>query len=158
MRRRTLWILIAGGVVAVAAIAALPFFLPEKATHLSEAAPSQAVEIARGTWSGRAGHSASGTVILLQNGSSAWLRFEGFEMTNGPAVYLYLSTSGEPDSQAEIGESWRLPITGGADGGELTKRGEFNQALPEGFDVSRVRGLGAWCDDFRVPFAVATMG
>lgn len=158
MKRSRIWGLAAVGIVlAVGVAVALPRFLPERATMLDEPAPQGARTLLEGSWGGRAGHSASGHVYLVQNASQAWLRFEGFEMTNGPAVYLYLSMVEEPDSQSEIEGSWRLPLSGGADGGELTKRGDFNQMLPEGFDVSKVRGLGAWCDDFRVPFGVAAM-
>lgn len=146
-----------GLVLLVGIVVALPRFLPERSLRLDESAPEGARTVLEGSWSGRAGHSASGKVSLVQNGSQAWLRFEDFEMTSGPAVYLYLGMDEEPDSQSEIERSWRLPIMGGADGGELTKRGDFNQMLPDGFDVSKVRGLGAWCDDFRVPFGVAPM-
>lgn len=156
-RKRMMALAVLGLLVALGAGLALPRFLPESSQRFSEPPVGEGQLVSEGTWSGRAGHSASGRVLLYRNESSAWLRFEDFEMTSGPAVFLYLSMASEPDSQAEIESSWRLLIAGGADGGELTKRGDFHQVLPDGFDADRVRGLGAWCADFRVPFGVAPM-
>lgn len=157
VRTRTKVLLAAGALFVLVGAIALPKFLPERSKTFSDAAPSDGQIVLMGSWSGRAGHSASGTVSIVKSGDGFLVRFEDFAMTDGPAVYLYVSTSDEPDSHDEIQSSWKLRIEGGADGGELTKRGDFNQALPAGFDVSKVKGLGAWCEDFRVPFAVAAM-
>lgn len=160
MKRRTL-VLTAAVVVLLAAIvvgvALRDKFLPERSTQLNEEASASAIVLKEGTFSGRAGHSASGTVKLVRDGADHYLRFENFQMTSGPMVYLYLAPSPEPDSKSEIDDATKIYIDGGADGGELTKRGSFNQKLPAGLDIDSFQGVGAWCDEFSVPFGVATL-
>jgi hypothetical protein len=52
----------------------------------------------------------------------------------------------------------KVRIEGGADGGESTKEGSFNQRLPESLDPSAYSGVGVWCDRFGVPFGYASLG
>lgn len=160
MKRRTLLLAVPSVVllaVVGGAVALRDKFLPEATTHLHEEASVSSMFLKEGAFSGRAGHSASGTVKLIRDGNDYFLRFESFEMTSGPMVYLYLAPSPEPDSKSEIDEATRIYIDGGADGGEITKRGTFNQKLPAGLEIDSFRGVGAWCEDFSVPFAVATL-
>src|SRR5688500_11642158 len=94
-------------------------FLPEKTQNLSEDAPSAgegtdastmpgdepmmgSTVLADGMWGGKAGHSASGRVELLEVGEQHYLRFEDFEMTSGPMVYLYLTQAADADTEDEI--------------------------------------------------------
>lgn len=175
MKRRTLIVLVASLALSIPLLVFLSMpgrFLPERTQTLDEDAPGGQPEdpdataaetmtgstvLGEGSWQGKAGHSASGTVQLLQVGERHYLRFIDYEMTSGPMVYLYLTPSDEADSEAEIDAGVRILIDGGADGGEATKRGTFNQLLPAGLDVSTYHGVAAWCDDFSVPFATAAL-
>lgn len=148
-------------------------FLPEQTQNLSEDAPTAgeatgasmvgdapmtgSTVVAKGTWGGKAGHSASGRIELLQVDDKFYLRFEDFEMTSGPMVYLYLTPAQDADTESEIDAGVRILIDGGADGGEATKRGTFNQLLPAGLDIANYHGVAAWCDDFNVPFGTAAI-
>lgn len=163
--KRNVLIAIAVVVVAIPLLVFLAMpgrFLPEKTQNLSEDAPGDtmmenASVLGEGTWSGKAGHAASGRVELLRVGEQHYLRFEDFEMTSGPMVYLYLTPSTDGDTKAEIDAGVRILIDGGADGGEATKRGTFNQLLPAGLDITQYHGVAAWCDDFSVPFGTAAL-
>ncbi|HEX9817227.1 MAG TPA: DM13 domain-containing protein [Candidatus Thermoplasmatota archaeon] len=176
MKRSYIVLIVAAAVVAILALIFVSMsdrFLPEKTQNLSEAAPGagegtgasgmpgdtmmNATVLSEGTWGGKAGHSASGHVELLRVGEQYYLRFEDFEMTSGPMVYLYLTPSADGDTEAEIDAGVRILIDGGADGGEATKRGTFNQILPAGLDITKYHGVAAWCDDFSVPFGTAAL-
>ena len=174
MKRKAVILSIAGLFVAIPLLILVAMsdrFLPERTEQLSEDLPrsnetgadepmgmgSDAVVVGEGMWSGQAGHSASGRVSLIQVGGEHYLRFEDFEMTSGPMVYLYLTPAAEADTEAEIDDGLRILIDGGADGGEATKRGTFNQLLPAGLDLAKYHGVAAWCDDFNVPFGTAAL-
>ena len=48
-----------------------------------------------GEFEGLAGHSAKGTAKILKIGDSTLLRFEPFEVTNGPDLRVYLTQDGD---------------------------------------------------------------
>ncbi len=177
MKRSHLLLTVAAVLVAIPVLILVSMadrFLPEKTQNLAEDVPragegtdvsnmpgdapmTGSTVLAEGTWGGKAGHSASGTVQLLQVGEQYYLRFEDFEMTSGPMVYLYLTPAQDADTKSEIDAGVRILIDGGADGGEATKRGTFNQLLSAGLDIAQYPGVAAWCDDFNVPFGTAPL-
>jgi hypothetical protein len=72
-------------------------------------------------------------------------------------VFVYLTPSRDPDTRAEVQAGVKVLIDGGADGGESTKTGSFNQPIPHGIDVAAYHGVAIWCDRFAVPFGAAAL-
>lgn len=153
--------LIGLGILAVGFVPAKELFFPEKIQRLQETAPAgdggASKTLGSGAFQGKAGHSASGRVLLIEVAGVHYVRFEDFEMTSGPDVFLYLTPSSDADTGAEIGAGIRVRIDGGEGDGELTKRGTFSQRLPDGLDLDMYKGVAAWCDRFHVPFATAAL-
>lgn len=158
LRRKWLWF---GGVALVIVVAvglfAAPLFLPEKAKQVDEAALEGEATLVQGAFRGSAGHDVSGVVRIIEVDGVHYLRFENYEQTQGPDVFVYLTPSSSPDDYDEIRAGVKIRLGGGADGGESTKEGSFNQRLPDDLDVSSFHGVGIWCDRFRVPFGYASL-
>jgi hypothetical protein len=162
--RRTLVAALAGVAVLVLVIALVligpgDFFLPERATAVNDTAdlPSGAAVLKSGTFAGLTGHHVAGTVSLVQDEDGLFLRFENYEQTRGPDVFVFVTPSETPDSKSEIAAGRKVRIDGGADGGESTLVGTFTQRLPDDVDPEDVRGVGVWCEAFSTPFGMATL-
>ena len=98
-------------------------------------------------------HQASGsaTIYALDDGSNV-LRFEDFEVTNGPDLRVYLSpldADGVP--QIDAADSIELGSLSGNIGNQ-------NYDIPAGYDVTQPLGVVIWCQPFRVTFATAVLG
>ncbi len=95
---------------------------------------------------GEPGHTGSGTARIIRDAEGQlFLRFEGFSVTNGPDLRVYLSTTdGYGNAPLELG---KLKATDG----------NQNYAIPAGVDVSAFRSAIIWCEPFRVLFAIATL-
>ena len=159
MRTRTIY---GVGVVALVlvggAFAYQLFFAPEVATRASDTAlPDGATVLTEGRFEGKAGHDVSGRVQLYELDGVHYLRFVDYEQEQGPDVFVYLTPAEDPDTGSEIAAGRRIPIDGGADGGESTVTGTFVQRLPADVDPADYRGVGVWCDRFRTPFGAATL-
>lgn len=91
-------------------------------------------------------HNASGkaTVIYLED-DSAVLRFEDFRVTNGPDLYVYLSTDKGASDYVDLGEL-------------KANSGNQNYDLPEGVDLSKYDNVVIWCKSFSVYFGGAQLG
>jgi Electron transfer DM13 len=90
-------------------------------------------------------HNAEGMakVIRLDDGSMI-LRLENFKATNGPDLYVYLSTDNSASDFANLG---RLK-------GNI---GNQNYEIPEGTDFSRYDTVLIWCRAFSVLFGSAEL-
>ncbi len=89
-------------------------------------------------------------IFKLPDGSNL-LRFEDFQVLNGPDLHVYLV----PDEKInpDIGKD----IPGYVDLGKLKgNQGSQNYNIPANVDVSKFRSVVIWCQPFRVPFIVAT--
>lgn len=156
-------LLVIGAVLAGLAVVGFfvgqEYFFPETGTTVDETAPpAETSEVLRsGTFSGKAGHSVSGMVKLIKVGDRYYLRFENYRQTQGPDVFLYLTPSDDPDTRDEVYAGVKILVDGGADGGEITKEGNFNQRLPAGIDIAKYGGVAIWCDRFSVPFGSAPL-
>ncbi|MEM2139768.1 MAG: DM13 domain-containing protein [Nitrososphaera sp.] len=91
-------------------------------------------------------HNASGkaTVLYLEDGSAV-LRFENFRVTNGPDLYVYLSTDRGASDYVDLG---RLKANSG----------NQNYELPDGVDLSKYDNVIIWCKSFSVYFGGAELG
>lgn len=91
-------------------------------------------------------HNASGkaTVLYLEDGSSV-LRLENFRVTNGPDLYVYLSTDKNASGYIDLG---RLKASSG----------NQNYELPADVDLSKYDNVIIWCKSFSVYFGGAELG
>jgi hypothetical protein len=112
------------------------------------AAPSQAGVLAEGVFrDGEPGHNGSGAARLLRAEDGAlFLRFEEFSVTNGPDLFVYLTSGG--DSNVEAGLNL---------GRNKATDGNINYEIPVGTDLSQYDSVVIWCDAANITFAVATL-
>lgn len=167
--------------IAAGGYALEKYFIPEESIQKDESLPGQDTDaqetdqtgqesdsasqetqdnmevLKQGEFTGKAGHDVSGTVKIIDIDGEKYLRFENYEQTQGPDVFLYLTESTDPDSSEEISKGVKIRIDGGPDGGEITKEGNFNQKIPEDVNVDQYSGVGVWCDAFSVPFGAAEL-
>jgi hypothetical protein len=98
-----------------------------------------------GRFEGRDGHAATGTVRIINRGNDVVVRFEdGFEVTNGPDLYVHFGNNGSYDPQARLG-----PLKGNV--------GSQNYVIPNEIDYGKYDEVWIWCRAFRVPFGVAEL-
>jgi hypothetical protein len=106
----------------------------------------QAGVVAEGTFEGADDfHFGRGQALLIEESPGEYvLRFENFEVRNGPDLFVYLLTDAEGYSG------------GASELGELKgTKGAFNYDVPEGTDASRFKSAVVWCKAFGVLFAAA---
>lgn len=100
-----------------------------------------------GTFSGAGDgvHSASGTarILNLEDGSTV-LRLEDFKVTNGPDLFVYLSTDRNASEYVDLGML-------------KANSGNQNYELPEGTDLSKYDNAIIWCKSFSVYFGGAQL-
>ncbi|MGH2787729.1 MAG: DM13 domain-containing protein [Actinomycetota bacterium] len=165
--------LITGGmaVAAAAIVVALYWFEPQALIldeHVEEALPAARTQedgderpevgskgaqtdiatLSRGRFRELA-HSARGTARLLRTGDgSLFVRFEDFEVENGPDLRVYLSAA-PPISDSRFDVDF-------VDLGDLKGNvGSQNYRIPADADVDRFKSVVVWCRRFSVGFAVA---
>jgi hypothetical protein len=91
------------------------------------------------------------TIYTLADGARV-LRFEDFEVENGPDLHVYLST------QDPVENSVGVELVGAFDLGELKGNiGDQNYEIAADFDLSPYRSVVIWCQPFRVPFSAAPL-
>jgi hypothetical protein len=114
----------------------------------SDATAGPALAERRGTFHGEDDfHFGRGTARLFGTPDGVVLRFEGFEVRNGPDLYVYLS----PAAGGYAGK-------GNLELGRLkASQGNQNYRLPARTDPSAYRSVVIWCKQFAVQFAVATL-
>jgi len=96
-------------------------------------------------------HKGEGTASIYQINGRNVLRFEDFDVTNGPALHVYLVENADATSLSGFGEYTDL--------GELKgNQGNQNYDLPSTFDPALTGGVVIWCEPFQVVFAVAVLG
>ena len=70
--------------------------ISEDMDEMESDSPELSVEILKtGSFEGLAGHYADGTAKIIKVGDLTYLRFENFEVTNGPDLRVYLTTEGD---------------------------------------------------------------
>ena len=81
------------------------------------------------------------------------LRLENLDVTNGPALHVFLSPHEDPTRSSEV------KLAGYVDLGPLKgNRGNQNYPIPDGVDVSVINSVVIYCKPFSVVFSVATLG
>ena len=168
LRRRWLLWAVLGATVVIAFV--LSFFEPQALfldETVSEAAPGataargdegaksaksasrrRAQILARGAFRPLA-HDVRGRALLVEAGGETYLRFEGFEVENGPDLRVYLSRAPADASEDELAARF-------VDLGELKGNvGDQNYLVPASVEVAAYRSAVVWCRRFSVGFAVA---
>ncbi len=144
------WILIA--LVAVGAPVAWylgsPLFLSRV---VDEAAVRDQGTVARGNFLGADDfHKGSGAAVVLA-GTPPLLRFEEFQVTNGPDLYVYLAVHSQPRRREDVEQGF---LSLGTLKGNI---GAQNYEIPRGTDLTRYRSVVVYCQRFHVVFATATL-
>ncbi|MGY1717160.1 DM13 domain-containing protein [Geodermatophilus sp. SYSU D01106] len=173
VRPRT-WILLGAVVAVVLAVVTLVWFQPQKLfydSRVDEAlptvaadapspsaaapgapvAPAAPVDLATGTFVSRE-HETVGTARLVQLADGqVVVRLEGFETSNGPALFVYLSRNPAGGEEAAFDDE---AVDLGALKGNV---GDQNYAVPAGVDATGYTSVVIWCDRFDAAFGAADL-
>lgn len=97
-------------------------------------------------------HQGAGTATIYQlpNGNHI-VRFENFEVTNGPNLHVLLASNPQPTSSADKGDYIDLGSLKG-------NAGNQNYEIPAGTDISQYQSIVIYCVPFQVVFSTATLG
>ncbi len=96
-----------------------------------------------GMFQGLKGHEAKGKAEVIAVGDISFLRFEDFEVTNGPDLHVYMTKNGDVDSGIDLGK------LKGSIGNQNYALGEINA------DVYNT--VVIYCQPFHVYFASAKL-
>jgi hypothetical protein len=97
-------------------------------------------------------HDARGKALVLEVDGARFLRFEEFEVENGPDLKVYLSNASATDDPSSFDEDF-------VDLGDLKGNiGNQNYRIPDDVDLAKYRSAVVWCRRFSVGFAVADVG
>ncbi len=105
-------------------------------------------------------HEGSGTVKIVQQANGKrFLKLSNFSTTNGPAIYVWLSTAIEPKSSASISTkaSDYLQLGNVIPAGTVFPITALQLEIPDGLDISSFKSVVIWCVDFKVNFASAAL-
>jgi hypothetical protein len=117
----------------------------EDMNEIMSQSSDQSVENLRtGVFEGLAGHYADGTAKIIQVGDSTYLRFEDFEVTNGPDLRVYLTSGGD------VKNGLHLEKLKGS-------KGDQNYLL-ENIDLQIYDTVVIYCQPFGVYFGQAELG
>jgi hypothetical protein len=99
-------------------------------------------------------HETTGRALVLETeDGQRFLRFEGFETSNGPDLLVYLSAK-EPAGT----DDWHGYDQDFVDLGTLKGNvGDQNYRIPSGVDLERYSTAVVWCRRFEVGFAAAVL-
>ena len=88
----------------------------------------------------------TGSVLLLQVGEKRFIRFENVHINAAPLQHVYLSdrTDGSPGRFTDLGP---LKATDGS----------FNYELPGGIDLTKVKSVISYCQQFSVTITYAVL-
>jgi hypothetical protein len=106
--------------------------------------------IAEGGFIGRA-HPGEGQALVLNDGSEQrFLRFENFEVDNGPDLNVYLVAGSSAEGKSGTFDDDFIDL------GDLKGNiGPQNYEIPIGTDLDRYNTVVIWCVRFGVAFAAA---
>ena len=92
-----------------------------------------------------AAHPASGEVRVVENGGQTIVRYENYDGTGGPDLYVYLAKDLDAKEFVSLGEA-------------KGNKGNINYTVPEGVDVEDYPYVLTWCKAFGVLFDYAQIG
>jgi hypothetical protein len=96
-------------------------------------------------------HEGSGkaTIYQLEDGART-LRFENFEVTNGPDLRVLLASGESPSTSEDLGDYIELA-------GLKGNIGDQNYQIPDDLDLGQYESVVIYCKPFHVVFSVATL-
>ena len=126
----------------------------DNAAMADQAAPAKPVALTTGTFiaGSTPGDKAGGkaTIYRLEDGKPL-LRLEDFSTTNGPDLFVVLSSSANPDQDGlKNGAYLQLDVLKGNVGNQ-------NYELPTDVDLSQYKSVVIWCRTFNVVFGYAAL-
>ena len=89
-------------------------------------------------------HKTQGTATIIQDEEKTILSLEDFSTTNGPDLYVYLSTDGKASEFVNLG---RLQ----------SSNGDQSYEIPADVDLSKYDKVLIWCKAFGVLFGTAEL-
>ena len=117
----------------------------EDMDEMKSDSPESSVDILKtGSFEGLAGHYADGTAKIIKVGDLTYLRFENFEVTNGPDLRVYLTSEGD------VKNGLHLEKLKGS-------KGDQNYLL-ENIDLQIYDTVIIYCQPFGVYFGEAQLG
>ncbi len=120
-------------------------------TPSAPSAPPGPVDLATGTFVSRE-HETVGTVRVVQlPDGQVVVRLEGFETSNGPALFVYLSQNPAQGTEAAFDDA---AVDLGALKGNV---GDQNYVVPQGVDATGYTSVVIWCDRFDAAFGAADL-
>ncbi|HZN13254.1 MAG TPA: DM13 domain-containing protein, partial [Acidimicrobiales bacterium] len=127
--------------------------IPVAAAVPSASAPVRAepIELARGRFVSR-DHGTTGVARLLELADTRRIvRLEGLDTSNGPDLYLYLTTNAAGGAEAAFDDDF---VSLGRLKGN---QGDQNYDVPVDVDLSRFASVVIWCDRFNSAFGAAPL-
>jgi hypothetical protein len=121
---------------------------------MEEAMPAAGTPVvhARGAFAGADSfHMGSGDALVLEAGGRVVVRLENFRVTNGPDLYVYLSSHPNPRTSEQVHEG---EVNLGRLKGNI---GAQNYDAPVGTDLAAIRSVVIYCRRFHVLFAAAPL-
>ncbi len=116
----------------------------EDVNEMIKEEPSNELQIIKtGTFEGLAGHKAEGAAKIIEVNDMTFLRFENFEVTNGPDLRVYITQDGN------VKEGIHLEKLKGS-------KGDQNYSL-DGIDVEVYNTVIIYCQPFGVYFGQAEL-
>lgn len=96
------------------------------------------------------GHDARGTALVIEaDDGKTYVRFEDFEVENGPDLKVYLSRAAADGPEGELVVDF-MDL-----GGLKGNIGDQNYVVPDSVDLADYQSVVVWCRRFSVGFAVA---
>lgn len=126
----------------------------EQAAAPAPEAPAEPVALSSGSFTVVDDlHQASGTATIYQlpDGQRV-LRFENFESTNGPDLFVGLSSHPMPRTSEEVHEGTYVELAG-----LKGNKGNQNYAIPAELDLRQFQSVVIYCRAFSVVFSTAEL-
>ncbi len=127
---------------------------PISEQQVSEQSTSSPQILSTGSFrNGDSFHKGSGKAnIYPQADGSYVLRFEDFDVTNGPDLHVYLVKHADPTTSADVNDNGYLDL-----GAIKGNQGSQNYAIAAGTDISLYKSVVIYCQPFHVVFSVAPL-
>ena len=124
---------------------AVPMIIPVSETmdEMTNSVESSIKILKSGTFDGLAGHDAEGIAKIIQANDMTFLRFENFQVTNGPDLRVYITPDGDVKNGIHLEK-----LKG--------SKGDQNYSL-DGIDVGVYDTVVIYCQPFGVYFGQAEL-
>ena len=92
------------------------------------------------------------TLVMLPGGGHE-IQLSEFEVTNGPDLEVWLSAHPDPEKSSDVSGSFWVSL------GQLKGNvGDQAYSVPAGTDLSVIKSVVIWCEQFGVLFSPASLG